>query len=181
MIRCLRLDKVTVAVQDYVSSVLGQRYVVPPPFNLHECYEDSAPHTPLIFVLSAGSDPTALLQQFATEKGMESRLKNISLGDGQGPKAEKLIMEGRSSGDWVVLFNCHLAPSWMPTLDKLCEGLEKDKDKDKIHPEFRLWLTSYPSPKFPVNVLQNGIKMVMEPPKVCPTSDPQLSRVSLRG
>jgi len=161
--RVFRLDKVTAAVQDYVASVLGQRFILPPPFDLGACYSDSSNTTPLIFVLSQGSDPTALLQQFAAERGMDSHLKNISLGDGQGPKAEKLILEGREAGDWVVLFNCHLSPSWMSTLDKLCEGLEKDKDK--VSTDFRLWLTSYPSPKFPVNVLQNGVKMVMEPPK----------------
>ncbi len=83
---------------------------------------------------------------------MDARLVAVSLGQGQGPKAAALIAEGAGSGTWVVLQNCHLAPSWMPALDKICEEL----DPEAVNPEFRLWMTSYPSPKFPVNILQVG-------------------------
>lgn len=61
------------AVQDFVEAQLGRKFVEPPTFDLSACHADSSPTTPLIFVLSAGSDPTAALLQFAAERDMSSR------------------------------------------------------------------------------------------------------------
>ena len=33
------------------------------------------------------------------------------------------------------------------------------------HCDFRLWLSASPSPKFPIAILQRGIKMTTEPPR----------------
>lgn len=66
-----------------------------------------------------------------------------------------MIQSGRRNGDWVCLQNCHLAVSWMATLERI----QENQGYSDTHSDYRLWLTSMPSNKFPVPVLQNGIKI----------------------
>ena len=161
VLRCVRSDKVVEATDLYVAEKLGARFIEPPTFDLPSCFADATKMTPLIFVLSSGADPMADIQRFAAEMKMSKKLTSISLGQGQGPIATKMIADGMENGLWVLLQNCHLAKSWMSDFEKIVE----DFRPDKIHKEFRLWLTSMPSKFFPVAVLQNGVKMTMEPPK----------------
>ncbi|XP_030585284.1 LOW QUALITY PROTEIN: dynein heavy chain 1, axonemal-like [Archocentrus centrarchus] len=161
VLRCLRADCLIQGLQDFVSAQLGRRFIEPQTSDLSAVFKESSSSTPLIFVLSPGTDPAADLYKFADVMQFSKKMSAISLGQGQGPWAESMMHDAMENGHWVFFQNCHLAPSWMPTLERLIENI----DPLKVHMDFRLWLTSLPSNKFPVSVLQNGSKMTIEPPR----------------
>jgi len=160
-IRTLRPDRLSTCVLNFVTQEMGQKFVEPPTFDIAVSYEDATKMSPLIFVLSAGSDPVADMLAFAESKGMSAKLESISLGQGQGERASRMIQRARETGAWVLLCNCHLSISWLPDLERICEQMNPEETDNN----FRLWLTSMPTKAFPTLLLQNGVKMTNEPPK----------------
>ena len=74
-----------------------------------------------------GADPMADLLALADDLHFSKKFEKVSLGQGQGPKAERLLTAGMERGMWVCLQNCHLAVSWLPTLERIVEGIQPDK------------------------------------------------------
>lgn len=126
-------------------------------------FSDTSNITPMIFVLSAGSDPMAGFLRFAEEMHYTDKFYSISLGQGQGPLAESLIEKSLRSGHWVFLQNCHLATSWMGQMENIVRNITLGVVK--AHENFRLFLSSMPQKSFPISVLQNSVKVTNEPPK----------------
>ncbi|KAJ0037224.1 hypothetical protein NL108_018608 [Boleophthalmus pectinirostris] len=156
LIKCLMEEKVVFAATEFVIVNLGKQFVENPPVDLANLYNDMSPCTPLVFILSTGSDPMGAFQRFAKERGYLEKVESISLGQGQGPIAEKMIREAMESGNWVFLQNCHLAVSWMLAMEELIKTFSEPDTK--IHENFRLFLSSMPTKVFPVTVLQNSVK-----------------------
>lgn len=160
IVRSFRPDRVVFAVDKFVTNNMGKEFVEPPPFDLNEIYKTSEAKIPLVFVLSPGVDPTHNVRQLAKRVG-DICVNSVSLGQGQAPNAINIIEEGIEMGRWAFLANCHLMTSWMSELEKI---VQKFAERE-IHKDFRLWLSSNPTPKFPISILQMGIKMTTEPPR----------------
>ncbi|OCT79469.1 dynein heavy chain 14, axonemal [Xenopus laevis] len=165
LIKVLRPECLIRAIREFIAEKMGMKYLQSGRVNLKETLEESTASRPLIFILSSGIDPAGQLERLALEtRGSTLHLDMISLGRGQGAKAEELIHNAhRLKGRWVFLQNCHLAASFMP---KLCKIVEKLAQQNSMtDPQFRLWLSSKPDPSFPIPILQRGFKMAVEPPQ----------------
>lgn len=57
LLRCLRVDRVTVGITNFVMSTLGDKFVSPPVLDYGAIYKQSSETTPVVFVLSPGADP----------------------------------------------------------------------------------------------------------------------------
>ncbi|XP_078503488.1 dynein axonemal heavy chain 14 [Lissotriton helveticus] len=165
LIKILRPECLTNAVREFIIEKMGPRYLQSGGINLKEVYKESNATTPLIFILSPGTDPAAHLQRLALEtRGSALHLDMVSLGRGQGAKAEELIKKAQIlKGRWVFLQNCHLAASFMPRLRTIVDSFTNPSTS--MDPQFRLWLSSKPDPSFPVPILQKSFKMAVEQPK----------------
>lgn len=128
--------------------------------SLSSIYEQSQPETPIVFILSPGSDPTDGLKKFAENfptLDASTSLVCLSMGQGQESSAMKLFKTASSEGSWLVLQNCHLLLKWIPMLEKAIETTKQ------FHPKFRLWLTTEPASGFPIGFLHRSLKVVIEP------------------
>jgi dynein heavy chain len=159
LLRCFRVDRVYNSVTNFVIKNMGEKYVMPPVINYNNIFEQSTPSSPVVFILSPGADPQSDLQKLAENLGFGgNKLKFLSLGQGQAPIALQLLETAVARGQWLMLQNCHLLVGWLRTLEKVLEKIERP------HKDFRLWLTTEPTPSFPIGILQKSLKVVTEPP-----------------
>ncbi|OMJ88621.1 hypothetical protein SteCoe_9401 [Stentor coeruleus] len=163
LIKAFREEKLIYSITHFIKKTLGEKYVKIPPVTMEEVYSETTKRTPIIFILSQGADPMNMIQRLAVDKKCSDRVDAISLGKGQEERAKRTIERGYREGKWVILQNCHLAKSWMTELDKFIENFEDPKNN--MHEDFRLFLTSMPCSYFPIPVLQNGVKLTIEPAK----------------
>ena len=159
-INVIRPDKLTAGVATFIERQMGTKFISPPAFDITKSFEDSNCLTPLVFILSPGVDPISAIYSYTEKLKFDEFFQSVSLGQGQGVLAQAMIEKAQIDGGWVCLQNCHLADSWMTALEQLWEKM----DMFNTNSTFRLWLTSYPSEKFPTAILQNGIKITNEPP-----------------
>eukprot|EP00003_Mantamonas_plastica_P000089 TRINITY_DN1008_c0_g1_i1.p1 TRINITY_DN1008_c0_g1~~TRINITY_DN1008_c0_g1_i1.p1 ORF type:complete len:1151 (+),score=416.49 TRINITY_DN1008_c0_g1_i1:86-3538(+) len=160
IVRCLREDRTMAAVSLFVAEMMGKEYLEDLPVDLEALVEQEAsPRIPIVYLLSPGSDPLAMVTPVAKTKKIE--LKTVSMGDGQEGEALRLIREGMIDGNWVMLHNCHLGVSMLRDAFLIL----KNTEEDEVAPTFRLFLSSEPTQEFPIPLLHQSLKLTAEAPE----------------
>jgi len=173
IVRCMRPDRMTNALEDYVRECRGDRYVVEPSFNMTKVFEESSPSNPIFCLLFPGVNPYSDVEAVGQDKGyteVGGNLRRISMGQGQEPIAEQVIddfsksEEDGGKGGWVYLDNVHLMSKWLPVLERKLEIVAESG-----HPECRVICSAEPHPDptnqwIPQGILENSLKVVNMPP-----------------
>jgi dynein heavy chain, axonemal len=174
LVRSVRPDRFILAALDFVRKLdeievkgsstklpaLGPKYVDPQTDTMEEVFASTTWSSPVIFLLSAGSDPTEDVYAFARKQ--KTSVGTVSLGEGQEPYALKAISSASVGGTWVLLQNCHLGLDFVNTLEDVLVRLKKADGN--TNDAFRLFLTTEPHPAFPIGLLQCSMKVTNEPP-----------------
>ncbi|VVC99768.1 unnamed protein product, partial [Leptidea sinapis] len=157
LIRSWSPDRTLSQARKYIVDSLGAEYGEGRILNLETTWAESEPRTPLICILSIGSDPSVQIASLAKFKDIV--LKAVSMGQGQEIVARKMISDSMNDGGWVLLQNIHLSlPFCVEAMDALIET-------EHIQESFRLWLTTEVHTDFPIGLLQMAIKFTNEPPQ----------------
>ncbi|XP_017847923.1 dynein heavy chain 10, axonemal [Drosophila busckii] len=158
-LRCFRVDRIFRCINQYIVDTMDEFFIMPPVVSFSAVYEQTTCNIPVCFILSAGSDPTNDLIKLADAViGGMANFCHISLGQGQEKAAMNLLDNALRQGMWLMLQNGHLLVRFIRELEKFLDKVENP------HPDFRLWITTDPTPTFPIGILQKSLKVVTEPP-----------------
>jgi dynein heavy chain len=93
LLRCFRVDRVYLAVTDYVATIMSEQFVTPPVISFESIWEQSTTTSPIVFILSPGSDPTTDLLKLAERSNFGvNRVKLLAMGQGQQQVRRELLL-----------------------------------------------------------------------------------------
>ncbi|PAA83928.1 hypothetical protein BOX15_Mlig010548g3 [Macrostomum lignano] len=157
LIRSWCPDRTLSQAKKYIADSLGDKFAEGVILDIEAVWEESEPRTPMVGLLSMGSDPTPSIELLA--KKHKKECKAISMGQGQEVHARRLVATSLQNGGWVLLQNCHLS------LDYMLEVMDQLIEAETVNEDFSLWVTCEVHPKFPISFLQQSIKFTNEPPQ----------------
>uniref|UniRef100_A0AAV2L334 AAA+ ATPase domain-containing protein n=1 Tax=Knipowitschia caucasica TaxID=637954 RepID=A0AAV2L334_KNICA len=152
-------DRTIAQARRYISSSLGPVFTEGLVLDLESLWLEGDCRTPLLCLLSMGSDPTESIERLAKSKGAVCH--SLSMGQAQEVHARRLLSQSQSDGGWLLLQNCHLG---LHFLEELLQSVSCGGEEE-VQEGFRVWVTTDVHDKFPITFLQSSIKFTNEPPQ----------------
>jgi len=124
LLRAMRPDRLTGALNQYVQESMGVEYVQQESFDIFGMYKETNTVTPTFFVLFPGVDPTPDVEKIGKMAGKtydDGTFINISMGQGQEEGAIKTLMDAGKTGKWCMFQNVHLMTAWMRDFERNLE------------------------------------------------------------
>ncbi|CAO3629084.1 unnamed protein product [Cunninghamella echinulata] len=156
-IKCLRPDRLLPATTIFASEIFDNDFINNGELNLQQIVNDEVrSNVPLALCSVPGYDASYRVDNLVVETN--NRCTSVAMGSAEGfTLADQAISLAIKTGNWVMLKNVHLAPSWLGQLEKKLHSM-------KAHRNFRLFLTMETNPKVPVNLLRMSRVLMFEPP-----------------
>ncbi|KAJ5945842.1 hypothetical protein N7454_002681 [Penicillium verhagenii] len=155
LVKLCRMDRFVPTAERFIEAVFG-RELFEGSSDLKDVVDQVTATTPISLSSSPGFDASYKVD--ALVERTHATCANIAMGSNEGlESADKAISNAAATGNWVLVKNVHLAPSWLQSLEKRLDSL-------KPHKDFRIFLSMESSPKIPVNLIRASRVLMFEQP-----------------
>ncbi len=157
VVKCLRPDRLLQALASFASLIFDREILNETNYDLSEMVANEVDAaSPVCLCSVPGYDASYRVDNLVALT--KAKCTSVAMGSQEGfALADSAIAAAARTGNWVLLKNVHLAPSWLSQLEKRLQSLIPNR-------AFRLFLTMETNPKIPVNILRQGRVLMNEPP-----------------
>ncbi|KAF4549174.1 Dynein heavy chain-like protein [Elsinoe fawcettii] len=155
LVKLFRSDRMIPATQQVITTIFSSSF-----FNttdsLSNIARTASPTTPVALNSTPGFDASYKVDQLVLRAG--AKCTSVAMGSTESiSNADTAVASAAANGNWVLVKNVHLSPSWLGNLEKRLSGL-------KPHVDFRLFLSMESSNKIPVALLRASRVVTYERP-----------------
>ncbi|EAY22062.1 Dynein heavy chain family protein [Trichomonas vaginalis G3] len=151
IMRKCRPDRIISSTKCFIRSCFGYDILDIPSLDIVKTASTLDPHIPMLLCASAGHDPSERVEECSSKQ-----IESVAVGSQDSQEnIESVVRQAGQRGQWIIIKNVHLAPIWT-------RDFVKSLNTMKLHPEFRLFLTSEINPKVGSNVFRSSRVIVFE-------------------
>ena len=170
LVKELRRESLDASIRSFISQTIGAEYIQTPVVDFNEVFSGVCTSTesnlvPILLIYSHDStsykDMIGDLEQLAESKlGSAAKLTHLVFMEQRVSQGFAVLKREAMRGGWVLCTNVHLQLTWLTNIVE--HLMQMSRHGQKVHPNFRLWLTTKACNNFPISILHHSIKLRIE-------------------